>query len=61
MVVNYGRAEPHVNLSMIGAEVVPAEVEKKADARQVLWDLLDEADISYKKNMSKVKLQELLE
>ena len=60
MVANYGRGEPHVNLNMIGAEVVPVEVEKKADARAELFYELDKLGIKYKKNMSKAKLEELL-
>ena len=60
MVVNYGREEPHVELSMVGAEVVPLVEEKKVDVRQVLWDELAEKGIGFKKNMSKAKLEELL-
>lgn len=43
-----------------GVEIIPAE-EAKVDKRQSLWDELDERGIAYKKNMSKAKLEELLE
>ena len=41
-------------------EVKPT-VEPKVDARQPLWDELSDRGISFKKNMSKAKLEELLE
>ncbi len=62
MVVDYGRGEGNVIVQQTGAESkIVAVEEKKLDARQPLWDKLDEAGISYKKNMSKAKLEELLE
>ena len=41
-------------------EVKPTE-EVKVDKRQSLWDELDAKGIEYKKNMSKSKLEELLQ
>lgn len=56
---NVGKPKEVVMVGTEMKEVEPKQV--KADARQELWDLLDDKGIAYKKNMSKAKLEELLE
>lgn len=59
MVVGERGIKPRV-VQADGIEIIPTE-EVKVDKRQALWDELDERGIPYKKNMSKSKLEELLE
>ena len=61
MTVDYGRGEGNVVIQgVIGAEVIQMKEVAKVDARQKLWDELTEKNIPFKKNMSKSKLENLL-
>ena len=60
MVVGERGTKPRV-VHAEGIEIKEVIPEAKVDARQSLWDELDTKGISYKKNMSKSKLEELLQ
>jgi len=62
MQVDYGRGEGHVMVQAVGVEITKVKdtIDTKVDKRQPLWDKLDGLGISYKKNMSKAKLEGLL-